>query len=312
MDAKKDYYATLGVLPSAEDIVVRAAYKALAQRYHPDRNPGVIAEATRRMAEINEAFEILSDATKRKEYDAQRNSKQQSADAYFEESEEQSSFADPMDPDWQVAVGFFPDLEDLRKQLRKISLRLDFTYRAVLLDTKGFDKRKELASKMEQEFLKLYFGDDPEILHFARRVIDMGNKPAAKALNNAVRVLGKSVSATQVIKKVAAEHLPRGRNGHEFSGAEAINFLNTVRIGKLLDIETLLADNPLLVEAKNSDGETALHIAVDEGSLSKVELLLRHNADHQTKTIYGETPLDVAKRIGFGRKGVAEVLANLG
>jgi curved DNA-binding protein CbpA len=33
MNATKDYYATLGVLPSAEDIVIRAAYKALAQRY---------------------------------------------------------------------------------------------------------------------------------------------------------------------------------------------------------------------------------------------------------------------------------------
>lgn len=33
----KDYYATLGVTPQAEDVVIKAAYRALAQRYHPDR-----------------------------------------------------------------------------------------------------------------------------------------------------------------------------------------------------------------------------------------------------------------------------------
>jgi curved DNA-binding protein CbpA len=40
MDASKDYYAILGLTPSAEEVVIRAAYKALAQRYHPDRTKG--------------------------------------------------------------------------------------------------------------------------------------------------------------------------------------------------------------------------------------------------------------------------------
>ena len=37
MNSTKDYFAVLGVLPTAEDIVIRAVYRALAQRYHPDR-----------------------------------------------------------------------------------------------------------------------------------------------------------------------------------------------------------------------------------------------------------------------------------
>jgi len=60
----KDYYRTLGVVEDAADGVIRAAYKALAQRYHPDKWKGERAEANRRMAEINEASAVLSDPTK--------------------------------------------------------------------------------------------------------------------------------------------------------------------------------------------------------------------------------------------------------
>ena len=53
MNIDKDYYAILGVLPSAEEIVIKAAYRALSKRYHPDVYTGPnIAE---KMADINEA-----------------------------------------------------------------------------------------------------------------------------------------------------------------------------------------------------------------------------------------------------------------
>ena len=69
MSNNMDYYSILGVTPQAEDIVIRAAYKALAQRHHPDRNTSNASEAQERMALINEAYSILSDPKKRKEYD---------------------------------------------------------------------------------------------------------------------------------------------------------------------------------------------------------------------------------------------------
>jgi uncharacterized protein YlxW (UPF0749 family) len=68
----KDYYVILGVVPTAEDVVIRAAYKALVQRYHPDRCSGDQTEANAKMAEINEAYGLLSDPVKRKQYDADR------------------------------------------------------------------------------------------------------------------------------------------------------------------------------------------------------------------------------------------------
>ena len=67
-----DYYAVLGVNPGAEDIVIRAAYKALAQRYHPDRFQGPKDEAHRRMSELTQAYEVLADPIRRPKYDRRR------------------------------------------------------------------------------------------------------------------------------------------------------------------------------------------------------------------------------------------------
>ena len=67
-----DYYAVLGVNPTAEDIVIRAAYKALAQRYHPDRFQGSKDEAHRRMSELTRAYEVLADPVRRPKYDRRR------------------------------------------------------------------------------------------------------------------------------------------------------------------------------------------------------------------------------------------------
>ena len=65
----KNYYEVLGVLPTADDVVIKAAYKVLAQRYHPDKYKGNAEEASLRMAEINVAYATLSDPFKRKQYD---------------------------------------------------------------------------------------------------------------------------------------------------------------------------------------------------------------------------------------------------
>ncbi len=60
MNPDTDYYAVLGVLPSADEVVIRAAYKALAQRYHPDKRNTDAPNSDQRMAELNEAYSVLS------------------------------------------------------------------------------------------------------------------------------------------------------------------------------------------------------------------------------------------------------------
>ena len=64
---KKDHYSVLGVTPASEDVVIRAAYRALMRRYHPDADSS--AEAAEKAREINEAYRVVSDPDRRARYD---------------------------------------------------------------------------------------------------------------------------------------------------------------------------------------------------------------------------------------------------
>jgi len=66
--AKRDYYEILGVEKSATDAEIKRAYRKLAMKYHPDKNPDNHA-AEEKFKEASEAYEVLSDATKRQKYD---------------------------------------------------------------------------------------------------------------------------------------------------------------------------------------------------------------------------------------------------
>ena len=67
-ESKRDYYEVLGVPKTADDATIKKAYRTLAKKYHPDANPGD-AEAEKKFKEASEAYSILSDPEKRKQYD---------------------------------------------------------------------------------------------------------------------------------------------------------------------------------------------------------------------------------------------------
>lgn len=66
--SKRDYYEVLGVSKSASDSELKSAYRKLAKKYHPDTNPGD-KEAEAKFKEASEAYAVLSDADKRRQYD---------------------------------------------------------------------------------------------------------------------------------------------------------------------------------------------------------------------------------------------------
>lgn len=67
-ESKRDYYEVLGVSRDADDATLKKAYRQVAKKYHPDMNPGD-AEAEKRFKEASEAYAVLSDPEKRRQYD---------------------------------------------------------------------------------------------------------------------------------------------------------------------------------------------------------------------------------------------------
>ncbi|KAK7794778.1 hypothetical protein R5R35_004119 [Gryllus longicercus] len=80
-----DYYRVLEVQRSASTADIKKAYRKLALKWHPDKNPDNLDEATKRFKEISEAYEVLSDETKRRMYDqrGQRSSSRPSRTSPF-------------------------------------------------------------------------------------------------------------------------------------------------------------------------------------------------------------------------------------
>lgn len=67
-EQKRDYYEVLGVEKNADEAAIKKAYRVLAKKYHPDANPGD-TEAEKKFKEASEAYAVLSDADKRRQYD---------------------------------------------------------------------------------------------------------------------------------------------------------------------------------------------------------------------------------------------------
>lgn len=204
MSQTRDYYSVLGVLPSADVIVIRAAYRALALKYHPDTWQGDKSESNARIRDLNEAYEVLSNDEKRKKYDSQRKQPDDNSFDYDDETM-RSAFGEAEQvqaSNWAVAIEYYPDLSGIHQRLANTSDKLAFAYRTVLLESKDFQKRLEIADELEKAFLERYFGNDPEIVRFAKALCNSGNKAAAKELNRVISVLGKKLDAKPIIQRV--------------------------------------------------------------------------------------------------------------
>ncbi len=203
----KDHYRILGVIQDAEDIVIKAAYRALAQRYHPDKWAGSPEEATIRMSEINKAFSVLSDQIKRKQYDINLSSNEyDEPEEDFSNTVDENDLGTSLDYNWSTVVKYFPDLEDIFNDLSKISRPLAQTYKVYLLEKKEFTKRKVIADKLEREFLEKYFGTNEEIIKFSKFLMGWGVKNAAKELNQVINLLGNDIQSKSIINKILKDY----------------------------------------------------------------------------------------------------------
>lgn len=193
-------------MPNAEQIVITAAYRALARQYHPDLWKGDPAIANRRMSEINVAYGVIGDPDQRQRYDKTRDASHSTFSNDTDDMEQAFDQAmSDLEGRWQTACKIFPDLVQIRKHLARTAHRLAFAFVTLILETKEFNHRQQLAAGLEQKFLELHFGTNPDIVLLAKKLISLGHKRAIVALNEYVDVLGSNIDAKPLITKIYAD-----------------------------------------------------------------------------------------------------------
>lgn len=124
----KDYYQILGVPEGASQEELKKAFRRLALKYHPDKNPGNEKQAEARFKEINEAFSVLGDEARRREYDYLRRSPfaYSGASRYSQERVFATSFADPA------------FVQELNRMFAEAGLRFDHDFVNSVFGGRGF------------------------------------------------------------------------------------------------------------------------------------------------------------------------------
>lgn len=90
----KDYYSILGVSKDADEVVIKAAYKALAQKYHPDKSQSeTAASSTKLMSDINKAYSVIGNLVSKQKYDQEL-----SGNNHSEAKKKAASSAKPRQP----------------------------------------------------------------------------------------------------------------------------------------------------------------------------------------------------------------------
>jgi DnaJ-class molecular chaperone len=118
MDNSKDYYIILGLKCTASADEIKRAYRDLAKKYHPDLNPENKEEAERKFKEISEAYEVLSDDKKRKQYD--NSGKNEEEKVIYHQENSAKTVSNPFTQEmYDILARQSADFFDIKEHLRK-------------------------------------------------------------------------------------------------------------------------------------------------------------------------------------------------
>ena len=191
----KNYYHILGLSfdSKPENSLIDAAYKALVKLYHPDIFKGNNKDLKRKITEINEAYDTLSDFKKKTNYDEQLNSfhtknSYDFSDFHLDDSEKFNEKF--FNSDWEIATIVYPELEKKIFKLALYSKKLTLQFQFYLLETKKFHQNDEIMSKFLDAFIEKKFGTSKIINKLSKHLIENKNKKEAIYLNKLVKVVG--------------------------------------------------------------------------------------------------------------------------
>jgi curved DNA-binding protein CbpA len=185
-DVSKDYFAVLGLSPHADPEVVKAAYRALAKKYHPDRQAGSGGSAREKFHELQEAYELLSDEQQRSHYLHLREHVEQCNKAAAARRAQPAMLL-RLDDRWDHLVREFPDTARHHARFGLVSPRLARQFRLTILGTQNPASFERIAARMERGFYRRYFSYHSDLQGLARKLARRRRRHALRELSREIR-----------------------------------------------------------------------------------------------------------------------------
>lgn len=206
---QKNPYDVLGIPHGCSVELITATYKSLVKVFHPDVFQGDRDFAAQRMAEINIAYEYLSDEQSKAKYDEfLSRSKKDEYDEDYDPKNENNEFtraSDILKENWLFACEYHPELKLIHERLSKIDSNSGVLFIMIMVEEQLFLDAESIASELENQFLKSKFGTDKEVIQLAKFCILNKKFKFAQQLNRALKVLGEN-SKEQIFAKLAKDH----------------------------------------------------------------------------------------------------------
>lgn len=179
----RTYYDVLGVAADTPDVVIKAAFRALAKEYHPDRAHADSGD-TDRFIEIQTAYSVLSKPETRSEYDAEL---QEAFHAVALPPGNVPAGGGMLSPvPWPSPLHSTADIERICVRLGLYSEALAQSFHEAYLRGECGNDPWRFAEDMENGFFSEYFGEDPDVRSFARLLLLGSRTGAALSLNQLV------------------------------------------------------------------------------------------------------------------------------
>ena len=224
MEEIRYYYDILGISPSDDLILVTAAYKRLAKKYHPDTSLLPRSEAEEKFKAISEAYRFVRRAM----------AKTGQTEAYYGPSQAHSftpapsrSNSDRHGDNWGIICERHPRAKVLYEDLRKISPALSEEFKSIFLQDEYYGGIEEIASILEEEYLTRYFGNNDDIREFAKWLILNGHVSVALELNSEIVAVPVVKDSKGLIEKIIRRHniSDFGLESHPLDSRDRIDYV---------------------------------------------------------------------------------------
>lgn len=192
--SKINHYDVLGVPRDCEQQLIDTVYRSMVRIFHPDVFKGDKVFAQEKLKVVNEAYSVLGNLERRKSYDADLKRSESSGateEIYEDEFSDHQPFDDMYIDEWKVVIGYFPEIDNMYKSLRRLNLNLALLFKIETVTKKNYRDADILSRKLKRDFLIEKFGKNLDIHSLVMFAIESGNRKFALELNKDLLIMGE-------------------------------------------------------------------------------------------------------------------------